>query len=143
MKDRSISSRVPDNAYVHIDWIIVQGPCHHALLGSKHYRGVPDLGIVPSGAYGLTFPLRSGGGTVTVTSRMPSGGNYAGCLEISCCPPKVLQRHNVFGHGALMAYVTEIFERVIQHLGIEVSDEEREQWRKGVGARLNLTTCAR
>lgn len=132
MKDRSISSRLPDNAYVHIDKIKVVGPCHHVLLGRKHYRADPALGIVLSGAYGLTFPLRPGGGTVTVTSRQPSGDNYAGCLEISCCPPKVLQRHNVFGHGALMAYIAEIFERVVQHLGIEVTHEEREQWRKGL-----------
>ena len=131
MKDRSISSRLPLNGYVHIDWITVQGPCHHALLGSKHYRDDPELGIVPSGAFGLTFPLRPGGGAVTVKSKMPSGGNYAGCLEIACCPPKVLQRHNVFGYGALVAYVAEIFERVVQRLGIEVTQEEREQWRKG------------
>ena len=131
MKDRSISSRLHNNAYVHIDWITVQGPCHHALLGRKHYRCDHELGIVPSGAFGLTFPLRPGGGTVTVKSKMPSGDNYAGCLEIACCPPKVLQRHNVFGHGALIAYVVEIFERVVQRLGIEVTHEEREQWQKG------------
>ncbi len=132
MTKTSISSRLPMNGYVHIDWFTVQGPCHHALLGRKHYRADSELGIVPSGAFGLTFPLRPGGGTLTVTSRQPCGGHYAGCLEISCCPTKALQRHNVFGHGALIAYVTEIFERVIQRLGIEVTQEEREQWRKGL-----------
>ena len=131
MTKTSISSRLPNHAYVHIDWITVQGPCHHALLGRKHYRGDSELGIVPSGAYGLTFPLRPGGGTLTVKSKTPCDGHYAGSLEIACCPTKALQRHNVFGHGALMAYVYEIFERVVQHLDIKVSDEEREQWQKG------------
>ena len=128
---KKISSSLPDNAFVHIDKIKVVGPCHHALLGSKHYRGDPELGIVPSGAYGLTFPLRPGGGTVTVKSRNPSGDGTASLLEFWCCPPKVLQRQNVFGHGALMAYDAEIFERTTQRLGLEVSAEERECWRAG------------
>ena len=131
MKDRSISSRLPDNAYVHIDWITVQGPCHHAPLGSKHYRDDPALGIVLSGAYGLTFPLRPGGGTVFVRSRKVNGEKTASLLEIACCPTKVLQCHNVFGHSSVRDYIYEIFEGVVQHLGIEVSDEEREQWCKG------------
>lgn len=131
MKDRSISSRLPTNGYVHIDWITVQGSCHHALLGRKHYRGDPELGIVPSGAFGLEFPLRPGGGMVSVRSRKTNGDGTADCLEFACCPTKALQRHNVFGHGALIAYVAEIFERVVQRLGIAITQEEREQWRKG------------
>lgn len=52
-------------------------------------------------------------------------------MEVHCCPPLVLQKHNLFGHADLLRYVYEIMDLLTKRLGIEVDPFERDEWRRG------------
>jgi hypothetical protein len=52
-------------------------------------------------------------------------------LWIECCPPKVLQRHNAFGHADMLTAVYQVFCRVTEALNLKVSADDRERWRTG------------
>ncbi|KGC91205.1 phage/plasmid replication, II/X family protein [Burkholderia pseudomallei] len=108
------------------------------------------LGVeITVGATAVKRALHDGYDTMQVRSKEFSpDGSLAYLIEIEGCPPKVLQRHNLFGHAVLQDYVYEILDRVTRRLGIEPSDDEREEWRRGgVGiTEIHLTanfTCPR
>jgi hypothetical protein len=52
-------------------------------------------------------------------------------LEMDCCPLKVLQKHNVFGHSSVQDYCYWAFDRLTRARGIEVDPEDRDEWRAG------------
>lgn len=115
-----------------IDKIVVKGSCIHRIFGSGMWHRL-DTG---------TGEMKFGGdrveGTVgprecTFQAKSMKGQPDGTALEIliECCPPKVLQRHNAFGHADLLTSVYQVFCRVTEALKIKVSPEDRERWRSG------------
>lgn len=52
-------------------------------------------------------------------------------IEFDCCPPKVLQKHNFFGHADLHSYTYKIFRQQLGILGISPNDEADQEWAAG------------
>ncbi|CAB3909991.1 hypothetical protein LMG26689_04939 [Achromobacter animicus] len=52
-------------------------------------------------------------------------------IEFDCCPPKVLQKHNFFGHADLRSYTYKIFRQQLDILGIRPNDEADQEWAAG------------
>ncbi len=127
----SFSSRLPQNADIHIDWICVTGQCRHVPVGSLFFQNDSEIGLVSAGARPKEKKLRPGGGTTTLHSRDIGPDGMANRLEIECCPTKVLQRHNVFGHSSLGGYVYEVFDQITRASGIVVESADREAWFRG------------
>jgi hypothetical protein len=127
---------LPKNAYIHIDKIHVTGPCRHAPRGRLFFTYDEELGLVPRGAAPDKRQTRRGEDRPYVRSRNVQKDHVAQThiaheIEIQCCPPKVLQKHNVFGHSSVADYVHEVFDTVTRAQGIEVNSEDREEWRLG------------
>ena len=121
----------PPNAGVHIDKIHMTGPLTHKARGTLNYAYDEVEGVVPS----HTFPKKLKAGrtkdVVTVHSRDIDSKGNAHKLEIQCCPPILLQRHNIFGHSSVVDYVNAVFDVVVKMLGIDVSERDLKEWRKG------------
>ena len=121
----------PPNAGVHIDKIHMTGPLTHKARGTLNYAYDEVKGVVPS----HTFPKKLKAGrtkdVVTIHSRDIDSSGNAHKLEIQCCPPILLQRHNIFGHSSVLDYVNAIFDVVVKMLGIEVAERDLKEWRKG------------
>ncbi|WP_321894612.1 phage/plasmid replication protein, II/X family [Paraburkholderia heleia] len=135
---------------VFIDRIKIKAPCTHRPTGKVLTYFDEDLGVeITVGATAVKRALQDGYDAMQVRSKeFSKDGSLAYFIEIDCCPPKVLQRHNMFGHAVLQDYVYEILDRVTSRFGIEVSDDDREEWlRGGVGiTEIHLTanfTCPR
>lgn len=135
---------------VFIDRFRIKAPCTHSPLGKVLTYFDEELGVdITVGATPVKRSLQDGYDSMYVRSKEFSrDGSFAYFIEIDCCPPKVLQRHNLFGHSELQDYVYEILDRVTCRLGIEPSDDDRDEWRRGgVGiTEIHLTanfTCPR
>jgi len=133
---------------VFIDCIRIQAPCLHRPLGNRAEWTDPDTGLITHAAGGIQQALEEGHADVYVQSKQVSRELGARAILIDCCPPKVLQGHNLFGHAVLQDYVYEILDRVTRVLGIEVRPEDRALWRAGAVhlTQIHLTanfTCSR
>lgn len=133
---------------VFIDRIRILAPCLHRPLGNRAEWTDPDTGLITHAAGGIQQALEEGHADVYVQSKQVSRELGARAILIDCCPPKVLQGHNVFGHAVLQDYVYEILDRVTRVLGIDVRREDRAQWRAGAVhlTQIHLTanfTCPR
>jgi hypothetical protein len=122
-----------DAVNVHIDWIHIYAPCEHLPTGQLFYLDDDGLHqLVPTGATRNTKTFRDGCKKAYVHSKEINGRTgMASMIEVQCCPPKVLQRHNLFGHGDLQAYVYAILDYVTRRHGISVRAEDRASWLKG------------
>lgn len=118
---------------IHIDRIRITAPCTHKPTGKIIYFDEEDLGeLLPGAATANMMVLKDGGGQAYVKSKEidPLTGK-ATMLEIHCCPPLLLQKHNLFGHCDLQAYVFTILNLLAIRLGIDVDPFDRDQWRTG------------
>lgn len=118
---------LPQNAYIHIDRIHVSGPCTHKPIGRVIYGYDEQVGLVALGARTQT----TGADVAIIQSKKVQDKDVANVLEIHCCPPKVLQKHNVFGHSSILDYIYQVFDLLTRKHGIEVDPLEREEWRSG------------
>ncbi|KGU92529.1 phage/plasmid replication, II/X family protein [Burkholderia pseudomallei MSHR4377] len=117
---------------VFIDGIHILAPCLHRPLGNQGEWVNAKTGAITLGAGAILESLEDGYGTVFIQSKQISRQSRAArAIYIDCCPPKVLQGHNVFGHAVLHDYVYEILDRVTKSLGIDVRPEDRALWRAG------------
>lgn len=118
---------------VFIDGIRILAPCLHRPQGKHGQILDPDTGEITYGATAIQQSLEEGHGKVYIHSKQIDRRlGAARAILIDCCPPKVLQGHNVFGHAVLQDYVYEILDRVTFMLGIEVQPEDRAKWRAGI-----------
>lgn len=117
---------------IHIDRIRVQGKCRHHVLGNGKWE-FTDLstGEINTGATPLIGTLGHEACTFYVRSKKVQHKGMAEELEIHVCPPQLLQRHNVFGHGDIVDYVYRIFDLLTKQLGIEVLPAQRALWLEG------------
>lgn len=115
-----------------IDKIVVRGSCSHRIFGSGLWHRLDkDTGEERFGGDRIEGDTGHIDCTFQAKSMKGQPDGTALELEIQCCPPKVLQRHNAFGHADLLTYVYQVFCRVTDALGIRVSPEDRERWRTG------------
>lgn len=122
---------LPKNCYIHIDKIHAIGPCKHPPIGQLNYTYDEEQGFSPSVAFRTEKQLKDGADSAFIKSCGVGEDGFAYKLEIHCCPPKVLQKHNVYGHSNLVDYVYQVFDHAVRALGIEVDEHDREQWRQG------------
>lgn len=117
---------------IHIDKIRIQAPCYHKPTGRLAYFDEDALGMVPVASSPNQKALKDGGKRAYIHSKDVNGRTgMANMIEIHCCPPLVLQRHNVFGHQNLQTYAYNILDLATASLGIDVREEDRDEWRRG------------
>lgn len=113
---------------IHIDRMRVTGLCRHKPLGPVLYLADDTFGYVPAGS---CSPSKRNQKDEYIKSKGIGDDGYASELEIHVCPPKVLQRHNVFGHSSLADYCYAVFDQITRQYGIKVDPKDREEWRNG------------
>ncbi len=133
---QNISATSPTQAgHVHIDRITVSGPLDHRPLGELFYKSVPgsDEEVFPVGAQAYTPQRRKNPlpDDIFVKSHTVQADGRAYGIRFDCCPPQVLQGHNLFGHNNPLDYAYAIFDRQTAKHEIPVTSEEREMWRTG------------
>lgn len=117
---------------IHIDKIRMRVHCVHTPLGKSMFIDQDDLGILPCSSTPMQISLIDGWDTIWVRSmQVCHATRMAEILEIHCCPPLVLQRHNLFGHANLQSYINVILEQLTQRLGIDVDPFDRQEWERG------------
>ncbi|MFY7865514.1 phage/plasmid replication protein, II/X family [Roseateles sp.] len=115
----------------HIDRIDVGGSLTHIPVGTRFYAMYQDMPVAV-GASAFKPQRKKNPEDVFVRSRHIEGREeLATWLEFNCCPPQILQGHNVWGHGNLQDYVTAIFERQVDKFGFQPTDAERRHWHGG------------
>lgn len=122
------SNRLKPVKHIHIDRMRVTGPCRHKPLGQVLYLADDTFGFVPAGS---CSPSKRNREDEYIKSKRIGDDGYANELELYVCPPKVLQRHNVFGHASLPDYCHAVFDHITRQYGIKVDPQDREDWRKG------------
>lgn len=126
---------------VHIDRIHVAGPLDHQALGElfyKLYEGEP----VAVGASAFKPNSKRDPDEVYIRSKDVQANGRANILEIDCCPPKLLQGHNFFGHGDLLDYTYAMFDRQTSKFGLCVDSGQRDEWRTGQVGVTGIHLCA-
>lgn len=131
----STISAAAQAGHVHIDRITVSGPLDHKPLGELFYKCVPgsDEEVFPVGAQAYTPQRRKNPlpDDIFVKSHTVQADGRAYGIKFDCCPPQVLQGHNLFGHNNPLDYAYAIFDRQTAKHEIPVTSEEREMWRTG------------
>jgi hypothetical protein len=120
-------------ANIHIDKIRITAQWTHKPTGKPHYfdEGEFDI-VIPSGsATANQKTLKDGGDKAYIKSKGIDEASVAHLIEIHCCPPLVLQGHNLFGHCVLQDYVYAILDLAAIRLGLPVDAAQREEWRNG------------
>lgn len=117
---------------IHIDKIHIKAPCYHMPRGRPSYHGGDEFGLMQTSASASMKALKDDHEQAYIRSVDINGDTgMANFIEVECCPPLVLQKHNLFGHGNLQTYVYEILDLAAKRMEIEVSDDDRAEWRKG------------
>jgi hypothetical protein len=131
MDSTTATQRQP--GHIHIDRITVNGLIEHEPLGELFFRWDPAVGVVPAGASAYTPKRRKNPlpDDVYIKSSDVQDNKLAYRLLFNCCPPQILQGHNVFGHGDLLDYTYAIFTRQLEKHGLTATPEEHELWRTG------------
>lgn len=107
-------------------------PCEHQAIKQLWFGLDPETrALNHCGASEENVSLIEGASTVKVCSKGVRQDGGATQLEIECCPPKVLQRHNVFGHSSLQDYVLGVADLVTDQLGIKIEKQDKKSWRDG------------
>lgn len=122
------------NGHVHIDRIRVKGPLAHCPLGKLWFQLMEDTGELVPIAASARKPRGASYGPadkVWMKSRDIRGIDRAHQIELDCCPPQILQRHNFFGHANLQSYVRQIFEQQTTAMALSPTEEERAEWANG------------
>lgn len=125
------SGNMPQTGNIHIDHITVSGPLDHPHLGEGFYKAIDDESTVLVGASALKPKRNRNSDDVYVRSKEVQPNGRAHRFEIDCCPPKQLQRHNVFGHADMLDYTYAMFDQQTRKHGIYVDPGQRAEWRTG------------
>lgn len=119
-------------ANIHIDRFRITAQWTHQPTGRPHYFDDEEFGLLPSGgATPNQKALIDGGKKAYIKSKGIDEFGMAHLVEIHCCPPLVLQKHNLFGHCVLKDYVYIILDLAAKRLGLPVDPNQRAEWRRG------------
>jgi II/X family phage/plasmid replication protein len=121
---------------VHIDKLKVVLPCVHPSLGSKKWKLFDtDTGEIRLAANRQAGSLDYHESTYFVHSKKVQPDGTALELELDICPPKMLQRHNVFGHNNLIQYVLQAMDKLVKEApcfqDVTIRPEDRLLWKRG------------
>lgn len=121
------------HGHIHIDRFTLNGPLNHRPLGELFYSFDPLLGPVPVGASAYTPKRRKNlkSEEIYIKSSAINDDEMAQRLLFNCCPPQILQDHNVFGHGDLLDYAYAIFLGQLRNHSLTATPEEHQWWRTG------------
>lgn len=123
------------HGHIHIDRFTLNGPLEHDSLGEKFYVYDDLLGqMVVAGASAHSPKRRKNprpGDIFIKSSVFGSHDERANRILFDCCPPQVLQGHNVFGHGNLLDYGYAVFLKQLELHGLTATDEEHAWWKTG------------
>jgi hypothetical protein len=120
------------SANIHIDKIRITAEWTHQPTGKTHYFDEDEFGSLPSGsARKNQKALVDGGEKAYIKSKGIDQHGVAHLVEIHCCPPLVLQKHNLFGHCILQDYVYPILNLAAKRLGLDVDPVQRAEWQRG------------
>ena len=125
------NSALRKNAHIHIDKIHFTGPCRHKPLGKVFFKYDEEVGFTATGASSNRKKLAGRADDAYIQSKDVEDEDTAYKIDISCCPTKVLQKQNVFGHSSVVDYGYAVFDHLTRALGIEVDPHDREEWRNG------------
>jgi II/X family phage/plasmid replication protein len=121
--------------FVHIDKLKVILPCVHRSLGNKKWKLVDsETGEIRFAASRQKGSLDYHESTYFVQSKKVQPNGIALELELSTCPPKMLQRHNVFGHSNLIQYVLQAMDKLVDEPcfnHVKIRPEDRLSWQRG------------
>ena len=133
MKSGTQAATMNQTVNIHIDRIRFTAPCTHKPTGKVMYFDEAELDeLIPSGATANQKVLKDGGEKAYVRSKSIDASNgLATMMEVHCCPPMVLQKHNLFGHADLKRYVYEIMDLLTKRLQINVDPFDRREWLSG------------
>jgi hypothetical protein len=119
-------------ANIHIDKIRITAQWTHKPTGKAHFFDEEEFGLLPSGsATANQKALKDGGKMAYIKSKGIDEAGVAHLIEIHCCPPLVLQKHNLFGHCVLQDYVYAILDLAAKRLDLPVDPAQREEWKNG------------
>jgi hypothetical protein len=121
---------------VHIDKIHIYADCYHEAFGDLFYFDDLDGDVIPGAAAKVEGNLKEGGGSFFLRSKQIDSDGMGHSLELECCPPKVLQKHNLFGHCNLIYYVYTLLDLITRRKGISIDEEQKELWHQGKGIRV-------
>ncbi len=121
------------HGHIHIDRFTLNGPLNHRPLGDLFYSFDELLGPVPAGARAYTPKRRMNPRpkAAYIKSSVINDEEMAQRLLFDCCPPQILQGHNVFGHGDLLDYCYAIFLGQLAYHKLTATPEEHDWWRTG------------
>lgn len=126
---------------VHIDRLHVTGPLDHKPLGELFYKLYEDEPVAV-GASAFKPNSKRNADEVYIRSREVQANERAYMLEFDCCPPKILQGHNFFGHGDMLDYTYAMFDRQTRKFGLPVDPGQREEWQTGQVGVTGMHLCA-
>lgn len=121
------------HGHIHIDRFTLNGPLNHDPLGELFYSFSDLLGHVVAGASAYTPKRRKNPrpDDIYIKSSMVNDQGTAQRLLFDCCPPQILQGHNVFGHGNLLDYGYAIFLGQLAKHGLTATPQEHDWWKTG------------
>lgn len=121
------------HGHIHIDRFTLNGPLNHDPLGELFYSFSDLLGPVVAGSSAYTPKRRKNPrpDDIYIKSSMVNDQKMAQRLLFDCCPPQILQRHNVFGHGDLLDYCYAIFLGQLAKHGLTATPQEHDWWKTG------------
>lgn len=122
----------PTAGHIHIDRMTFSGPLKHEPRGELIFKDTP-YGFLPVGAAAYTPKRRRNAlpDELFLKSLEVQPDEYAYRLRLDCCPPRILQGHNFFGHADALDYANALFEQQTAKHKLPYTTEERELWRTG------------
>ena len=129
----------PRTGNIHIDRISVNGPLDHPHLGEGFYKAIDDETTVLVGASAFKPKVKRTPDDVYMRSKELQSNGRAYRLELDCCPPQKLQKHNFFGHSDMVDYTYAMFDQQTRNHKIYVEPDQRHEWRTG---QVGLTETA-
>ena len=122
--------------HVHIDRLKIVLPFIHPKIGDDKWEFTSgDTGEIRQAANSQSGSLDYHESTYYLHSKHVQPCGTAMELEVDVCPPKLLGRHNCFGHGNLVRYVNQVMDKLLseaKHLqGIKPSEEDKARWLRG------------
>ncbi len=122
--------------HVHIDRLKIVLPFIHRKIGDGKWEFISDeTGEIRQAANSQSGSLDYYESTYYLHSKNVQPCGTATELEVDLCPPKLLGRHNCFGHHNLVRYVNQVMDKLLseaKHLqGIKPSEEDKARWQRG------------
>jgi hypothetical protein len=121
--------------HVHIDRLTVSGPLDHKPIGEPLYKAFPgsDESVYCVGTEAVRPNKRKKReqDDIFIKSHTVGQDDRTYRVRFDCCPPQVLQGHNVFGHNGVRDYCYEIFQQQTRKYERPPTPEDEEYWRTG------------